>query len=117
MLADVEIFWEGWRVFVFRAQEPKAPVTYCDHASGVRRPLDYLHFLLLLQNRLMDFDETRYGWSTQGPLQVLLFFGQIRPGVDPGQGKNRSRGPLLQEIKLLLQTGRLQQQTECIAVI
>ena len=24
---------------VFRAQEPKAPVTYCDHAlSGVRRP-------------------------------------------------------------------------------
>ena len=26
-------------VLVFRAQEPKAPVTYCDHAlSGVRRP-------------------------------------------------------------------------------
>ena len=24
---------------LFRAQEPKAPVTYCDHAlSGVRRP-------------------------------------------------------------------------------
>ena len=60
----------------FRAQEPKAPVTYCDHAlSGVRpssvvcrlasvvcRPLDYLHFRLLLQNRLMDFDETWYGW-------------------------------------------------------
>ena len=99
--------------YIFRAQEPKAPVTYCDHAlSGVRRPssvvcrpssvvcrpLDYLHFRLLLQNRLMDFDETRYGWSTQGPLQVLLFFGQIRPGADPGRGKNRSRGgPLLQE--------------------
>ena len=53
-------------VTVFRAQEPKAPVTYCDHAlSGVRpsvrRPLDYLHFRLLLQNRLMDFDETWYG--------------------------------------------------------
>ena len=54
---------------IFRAQEPKAPVTYCDHAlsgvrpssvrpSVVRRPLDYLHFRLLLQNRLMDFDET-----------------------------------------------------------
>ena len=50
---------------VVRAQEPKAQVTYCDHAlSGVRlssvvcRPLDYLHFRLLLQNRLMDFDET-----------------------------------------------------------
>ena len=82
----------------------------------VRRPLNYLHFRLLLQNRLMDFDETWYGWSTQGPLQVLLFFGQIRPGADPGRGKNRSRGvPFFR--KLLLQTGRLQQQTECIAVI
>ena len=59
-------------ITLFRAQEPKAPVTYCDHAlSGVRRPyvvrpsvrrpLDYLHFRLLLQNRLMDFDETWYG--------------------------------------------------------
>ena len=60
---------------LFRAQEPKAPVTYCDHAlsgvcrpssvvrlsSVVRRPLDYLHFRLLLQNPLMDFDETWYG--------------------------------------------------------
>ena len=111
---------------IFRAQEPKTPVTYCDHAlSGVRRPsvrrpsvrpLDYLHFQLLLQNRLMDFDETWYGWSTQGPLQVLLFFGQIRPGADPGRGKNMSRGvPFFR--KLLLQTRRLQQQTECIAVI
>ena len=35
----------------------------------------------------MDFDETWYGWSTQGPLQVLLFFGQIRPGADPGGAK------------------------------
>ena len=89
---------DTYRASIFRAQEPKAPVTYCDHAlSGVCRPsvrrlLDYLHFRLLLQNRLMDFDETWYGWSTQGPLQVLLFFGQIRPGADPGQGKNRSRG-------------------------
>ena len=115
------------QLILFRAQEPKAPVTYCDHAlsgvrpsvrpsSVVRRPLDNLHFQLLLQNRLMDFDETWYGWSTQGPLQVLLFFGQIRPGADPGRGQNRSRGsPSLK--KLLLQTGRLQQQTECIAVI
>ena len=35
----------------------------------------------------MDFDETWYGWSTQGPLQVLLFFGQIRRGADPGRAK------------------------------
>ena len=61
---------------LFRAQEPKAQVTYCDHAlsgvrpsvvrpsvrpSVVRRPLDYLHFRLLLQNSLMDFDETWHG--------------------------------------------------------
>ena len=37
------------------------------HPSVVRRPLDYLHFRLLLKNHLMDFDETWYGWSTQGP--------------------------------------------------
>ena len=44
----------------------------------------------------MDFDETLYGLSTQGPLQVLLFFGQIRPEADPGRGQIRSRGPLFQ---------------------
>ena len=85
-------------------------------SSVVRRPLDNLHFQLLLQNRLIDFDETWYGWSTQGPLQVLLFFGQIRPEADPGRGQNRPRGvPIFKE--LLLQTRRLQQQTECMAVI
>ena len=36
--------------------------------------------------------ETWWGWSAHGPLQVLLFFGQNRPGADPGQGKNRSQG-------------------------
>ena len=97
------VFWGKKKIFhISRAQEPKAPVTYCDHAlSGVRpsvcRPLDNLHFQLLLQNRLMDFDETWYGWSTQGPFQVLLFCDKIRPGADPGRGQNRSRGgPLLQ---------------------
>ena len=72
------------------------------------------HFQLLLQNRLMDFDETWYAWSTHGPLQVLLFFGQIRPGADPGRGKNRLRG--VPFFKKLLQTRRLQRQTECIAM-
>ena len=83
--------------YVLRAQERKAPVTYCDHMLSVvclslRRLLDNLHFQLLLENRLMNFDETWYGWSTQGPLQVLLFLGQIRPGADPGQCNKRSRG-------------------------
>ena len=116
---NYENFTKFWfLVFLgHRSQRLQWPIviTRCP-ASVVRRPLDYLHFRLLLQNRLMDFDETWYGWSTQGPLQVLLFFGQIRPGVDSGRGKNRSRGvPFFR--KLLLQTGRLQQQTECIAVI
>ena len=39
-----------------RAWESKAPVTYCDHASSVVRPLDYLHFQPRLQNRLIDFN-------------------------------------------------------------
>ena len=49
------------------------------------------------------------------PYKVLLFFVQIRPGLDPGRGKNRSGGPFSNE--LLLQTGRLPHQTECIAMI
>ena len=63
-----------WPIVIMRCPASVRP-------SVVRRPLDYLHFRLLLQNRLMDFDETWYGWSTQGPLQVLLFFGQIHPGA------------------------------------
>ena len=43
----------------------------------------------------MDFDETLEGWSTHGPLQVLLFFGQIRQQVDPGRVKT-NWGILLQ---------------------
>ena len=62
----------------------------------------------------MDFDEIWYGWSTQGPLQVLLLFGQIDPGADPGQGKT---GHGVSFKKRLLQTWRPQQQTEWIAMI
>ena len=81
------------RVLGHRSRRLQWPIviTRCP-ASVVRRPLDNLHFQLLLQNPLMDFDETWYGWRTQGPLQALLFFGQRRQGVDPGRGQNRSRG-------------------------
>ena len=49
------------------------------------------------------------------PRSFVLTLGPNPPGVDPGRGCNRSRGvPFSKE--LLLQTGRLQQQTECIAV-
>ena len=88
---------------VFSSPEPNAQVSYCHSAPSVVRPSVHRgpsvvvvrklsHFQLLLQNRLMDFDETWNAWSTHGPLQVLLFFGQIRPGADPGWDKNRSRG-------------------------
>ena len=76
--------------------------TYCNHArcpSVLRRLLDNLHFQLLLQNRLIDFDETWYGWSTQGPLQVLLYFGQIRPGAGPS-GAKICVGPFFKELLL-----------------
>ena len=61
-------------------------MTYCYHALSVHRPLNNLHFPFLLQKRLVDFDETWYGQTTQGPLQVLLFFGQIRQGAGPKKG-------------------------------
>ena len=111
---------------LFSSPELKAQVSYCHSAPSVVRPSLVVcrpsvvvrklsHFQLLLQNRLMDFDETWYAWSTHGPIQVLLFFGQIRPGADPGRGKNRSPGvPFFK--KLLLQTRRLQRQTKCIAM-
>ena len=46
----------------------------------------------LLQNRLMYVYETWWGWSARGPLQVLLFFGQICPGADPGRGQKGHGG-------------------------
>ena len=89
-----------------RSQRFQWPIVITRCPSSVCCPLDNLHFRLLFQNCLIDFDETWYGGSTQGPLQVLLFFGQIRPGADPGQGQNRSHGvPFLKN--LLLQTRRL----------
>ena len=49
---------------VFSSPEPKARVSYCHSAPSVVRPSvvrKLSHFRLLLQNRLMDFDETWYG--------------------------------------------------------
>ena len=109
----------------FRAQEPKAPVTYCDHAlSGVRLSSGVCR---LSSVRLFTFSTSSpepldgFWWNLvwmkySRSLTSVVVFGQIRPGADPGRGKNRSRGvPFFK--KLLLQNGRLQQQTECKAVI
>ena len=50
------------------------------------------------------------------PLNCIHIWGQIRLGADPEQGHNTSmRGPFSKE--LLLQSGMLQQQTECIEII
>ena len=61
----------------------------------------------LLDGYLWNLVGMKYLWS----LPSVVVFGQIRPGADPGRGKNRSRGvPFFK--KLLLQTGRLQRQTK-----
>ena len=57
-----------------------------------------IHSQPLLQNHLMDFDETWYGWSAQGPLHVARHFGQICSAADPGRANIGHDGPLLQEI-------------------
>ena len=119
---NIKISWLLVIIFLFSSPEPKARVSYCHSAPSVVRPsvvrhpsVNFSHFRLLLQNRLMDFDETWWGWSTHGPLQVLLFFGQIRPGADPGRCKNRSRGS--PSSRNFFFTGWLQRQTKWIAMI
>ena len=99
----------------FSSPEPKAQVGYCHSEPSVVRPAVNCSHFWLLQNRLMDFDETWYGWGTHDPLQVLLFFGQIRPLADPGRAKIGHGVPFFKE--LILQTGRQQLQNRCIAVI
>ena len=50
------------------------------------------------------------------PAHLYWLLGQIHAVVDPEQGHNMSmRAPFFKE--LLLQSGMLQQQTECIAII
>ena len=74
---------------LFRAKEQKALGTYCDHALSIVCPLDYLHFRILLQNRLMNFYETWCGWSTQGPGPCFLARSAkrlVQGGAKIGQG-------------------------------
>ena len=60
----------------------------------------------------------RWMFAKLGRDEVLKasYFGKPRPGVDPGLGKSRSMRSAFSK-GLLLQKGRLQLQTECIAVI
>ena len=92
--------WVNWLTILLR---PKAQVSYCHSAPSVvcssdrRRPSSGSSSSLNFQNRMMDFDETLSGWSTHGPLQVLLFFGYIRPGADQGRAKIGHGGPSLKK--------------------
>ena len=88
-----------YKKIIFRAQKPKAPVTYCDHAlSVVCRPFENLHFGLLLQNRLMDFWWNLVWMKYSRSLTSVVVF---RP--EPSRGGSRAGqkqviwGPLLQE--------------------
>ena len=71
---------------------------------------------LLTTESLDGYSPNFVGISTQDPAHLYSLLGQIRLGADPKQGHITSmRGPFSKE--LLLQSGMLQQQTECIAII
>ena len=75
---------------VFSSPERKAQVSYCHSAPSVR-PSSVNFHISTSSPELLD----RFWWSIHRPLKVLLFFGQIPPGADPGRDQNRSR--VLQE--------------------
>ena len=115
----------------FSSPEPKARVSYCHSASSVVRPSVVRPFVVRPASgvrKLFAFSTSSsepldgFWWNLVGRksscslTSVVFFFGQIRPGADPGRGKNRSRWvPFFK--KLLLQIGRLQRQTKCIAMV
>ena len=97
-----------WAIVIARCPSSGRP-------SAVVRPLTF---------HIFDFFSRTSWWILMKfcRYEVLMVpykcccFRQILPGADPGRGKNRSRGvPFCK--KLLLQTGRVQRQTECIAMI
>ena len=111
-------------VYIFRAQEPKAPMTYCDHAlSGVRpsvvRPSSIKLFTFSTSSpEPLDGFWWNLVWMkySRSLTSVVVFSARSVQGRIQGGAKIGHGGvPFFR--KLLLQTGRLQQQTECIAVI
>ena len=94
-----------FRTSLFRAQEPKASMTYCDHTlSGIRRPSVRPSIVRRPSVRLFTFSTflSRTAWwilLKLGMDEVLMvhykcccFFDQMRPGADPGRGKIWSKG-------------------------
>ena len=64
-----------WAIFLARRPSSVRPSVRRRPSLSVVVVRKLSHFQLLLMNRMIDFDETWYGCSTHGPLQVLLFFG------------------------------------------
>ena len=87
--------WEHIAFLGHRSQRLQWPIVIMRCPASVR-PLDYLHFRLLLQNRLMDFDETWYGWSTQVPYKCCCFSARSVQGRIQGGAKIGPGGSLLQ---------------------
>ena len=78
---------------IFRAQELKAPMTYCDHAlSVVHRPS--VRQLTFSTSSLKPLDG--FWWSTHGSSQVLVFSAESAQGRIQGGTKIGHKGSLLQ---------------------
>ena len=90
--------------FIFRAQEPKAPVTYCDHAlSGVRRPSSVVCRPSSVVCRLSSVRQFTFSTSSPEPLErfwwnlVWMKYSRFLTSVvvfrpDPPRGGSRA-GP------------------------
>ena len=110
------------KISSFLAHLSKAQVSYCHSDPSVVRPsssssvrpsgVNFLHFRLLLQNRLKDFDETWYTWCTQGPLQKLCSRSRSLLGWIQGGPKVSNRVPLFKN--LLLWNRCMYLKTNCI---
>ena len=116
---------------VFSSPEPKAQVSYCHRSPSVVRPSVVVVVVVVrpsvVVRKLFTFSTSspnpldwfwwnlvgmKYSWSLTS---VVVFSARSTPGRIQGGAKIGHGVPFFK--KLLLQTGRLQQQTECIAMI
>ena len=89
-----EIFFFHFEFFAFRAQEAKAPVTYCDQALSVVCPSFRLltfstSFPEPLDGFLCKFVGVKYSLS----LTSVVIYQPNPPLMDPGRVQNSHKGP------------------------
>ena len=95
------LWWKGWGGVAL------VHVYVWEHIVTLNYSITWWIFTKLCRDKVL---------KTPLNLYWISLFGQICQGADPEQGHNTSmRGPFSKE--LLLQSGMLQQQTECIAII